>query len=222
MRVLKRDMPLSILVDLLLQILFAITIMWLITASVLEEVNGKSGKVSVEELNAKISELESELRILKEENKMLKLEINRIKFENDKIKLENERFLSERTKLEEKLGKDKLQLLLLRSGVPDCFNGEKKNTAAILVNWNSEKEVLVSRGPDFDAVSVALTDAQSILGSYDPAQISSRLSPLLSYQKTNNCKVRIRFYAPNDVPPSKWRNLRSQLISNFRTDTDFR
>ena len=213
MRVLKRDLPLSILVDLLLQILFAITLLWLSSIYVIENIKGRPGKVSVEELNAKIKEMEKELVLLKEENRKLLNNYKNLTIEKNNL---NEYVNS----LKAKLGEDKIQKLL-RAGSPDCFNGGKNNSPIILIQWKSESDVIISRGSDFESALKISKSISTLIGSHSSSEIVSVLSILVPYQNENNCKIRLRFIAPSDVAPAQWNSLRSQLISIFRTDTSF-
>lgn len=214
MRVLKRDLPLTILVDLLLQVLFVITIMWLVSANSLEEFQGRNGSFSVEELNAKLKELELANAALKAENKKLISDFEKYREELE----ERKAYIA---KLNANIGEEKLKILMLRSGVPDCFNGEKKNVSAIVVQWKSDSSVQVLKGSDFESLASSINNSQAFLGEFDPSQLLSKLSPLISHQNSNNCKVRVRFIAPNDVPPARWDSLRSNLLRVFRTDTAF-
>lgn len=214
MRVLKRDLPLTILVDLLLQVLFVVTIMWLVSANSLEEFQGRNGSFSVEELNAKLKELELANAALKAENQKLISDIEKYREELE----ERKAYIA---KLNANIGEEKLKMLLLRSGLPDCFNGEKKNVSAIVVQWKSDSSVQVLRGSDFDSLASSINNSQSLLGEFDPSQLLSKLSPLINHQNSNNCKVRVRFIAPKDAPPARWDLLRTNLLRVFRTDTAF-
>jgi len=68
MRVLKRDMPLSILVDILVQIVFVLSVVFALEILVGSE---SSGFVDPKHLQAEIDRLKRELAALKEENERL-------------------------------------------------------------------------------------------------------------------------------------------------------
>jgi hypothetical protein len=202
MKTLKRDLPLTILIDFLVQVVFLVTILWAYDLGTLEAMNEGEKRLSYEELKKENLELRLEIQNLKRENIDLQLEITKLKVENkslvDRIKdleltaKKNQEVIRE---YEDKYG---------RKGKPDCFGSDLSGAPVIIFRWSTNENIEIKSGSNFNEAESKLTKIREILGNQNVNNLGQVLIGLSNYSDQNKCLVRVKFEAPAYQPPSLW------------------
>lgn len=195
MRVLKRDMPLTILVDILVQIVFVLSLLF---AFEILTGNENAGLVDPQEFQAEIERLKRVIAALAEDNERLQAEIDKFKTQIGALKGENKRAQDE---------------LRARAGVADCFRPGKP---VVVVRWIDSKSIQVERGEEFDALNTSIPNSLSLIGIVSSNNIEKHFEAVRQYSVRNNCLMNVRFQYRDATPKDEWYPAWRQVISVFQ------
>ena len=223
---LRRDIPLSILVDLLIQIVFVMTILWVIA-----ETQAAEQKAEQKENDSEIKRYIGDINKLKAEITKLKAEINVL---NEKLKLvgegkdsffelmasikkENE---SLQIQLTEKEGE--IEKLKIRAGLPSCFDRDINEISSLKYYAVAGSGlILVKPGPDYDNFLNFVSDRFFLPKSpMDIKALSQFNKNIAELVEPKNCKLRVRFFAVTGESEI-WGKKRQNVASFFYTNTTF-
>jgi len=221
MRTLRRDLPLTILIDLLVQIVFIVIILWAFDLGTLEAMDQGEKKLSYEDLKRENEELRLENAALKDEVRDLKSRVALLEKKNSQQKKEIEELRSEAKLKDKKISE--YEQRFGRKGEPDCFGSDLTGSPVIVFRWVSGNEVDVRQGSNFLEADKAIGFTKSIFGIRSVNQLASELGPITSFGLKNNCKVRLLFLAPENLPATSWLSARDSIraIKGTRVNTDF-
>ena len=195
MRVLKRDMPLTILVDILVQIVFVLSLLF---ALEILTGNQNAGLVDPQKFQAEIEQLKRVIAALEEDNERLKAEIDQLKAQIGALEREN------------KSAQDQLRS---RAGKADCFRPGKP---VVVVRWIDSKSIQVERGEEFDALNTRIPNPSSLIGIVSSNNIEKHFEAVRQYSDANNCLMFVRFHYRDLTPKVEWQPTWRQVISVFK------
>lgn len=195
MRVLKRDMPLTILVDILVQIVFVLSLLF-----ALEILTGdqNAGLVDPQKFQAEIERLKREIAALEEENERLKAEIDQSSKQIAVLEKDNE------------IAQGQLRA---RVGERDCF---RPGRAVVLVQWIDTNNVRVERGEEFDALQSSIPNSLSLLRTISLDTITVHFEIIRQYAASNNCLMFVRFQYRDATPKDEWMPAWRQVFAVFK------
>lgn len=175
MRVLKRDIPLSILVEILVHMVFVLSLV--LTIDLLTQNDGSGLDIDK----------------LVEENNKLKIQISTLEDENKKLLEQLNLYKSKFGQLVD-TGKS-------RDGAPDCFNIQHP---VFVLQWQSEGDISVIKGNNFSLLQSSSSNTSYFTGKIALAEISHRLHDYIEYEKSHQCKILVRFAPPSTTHKSNW------------------
>jgi hypothetical protein len=207
MRTLKRDLPLTILVDLLVQIVFIVIILWAFDLGTLEAMEEGSKRLSYEDLKRENSELRLENKALRSEIQVLSEKLKELEKVSARQKEKIDQY-------EQKFG---------RKGEPDCFGSDLTAAPVLSFRWISGNQVEVKQGANFKEAEKAINISNSVFGMRNADQLAGELWGISKYSADNKCKVRLTFEAPINLPASVWLSTRDSLyaLKGIRLNTQY-
>jgi hypothetical protein len=211
MRTLRRDLPLTILIDLLVQIVFIVIILWAFDLGTLEAMDQGEKKLSYEDLKRENEELRLENTALKDEVQELKSRVAQLEKKSSQQKKEIDDLRSEAKLKEKKISE--YEQRLGRKGEPDCFGSDLTGSPVLVFRWVSGNEVDVRQGANFLEADKAIGFPKSIFGIRKADQLPGELASITSFGLKNNCKVRLQFEAPANLPAASWLSARDSIMA---------
>ena len=188
-------MPLTILVDILVQIVFVLSLLF---AFEILTGNKNAGFVNPQEFQAEIEQLKRVIAALEEDNERLKAEIDQLKAQIGALEREN------------KSAQDQLRN---RAGEADCFRPGKP---VVVVRWIDSKSIQVERGEEFDALNTRIPNPSSLIGIVSSNNIEKHFEAVRQYSDANNCLMFVRFHYRDLTPKVEWQPTWRQVISVFK------
>jgi hypothetical protein len=209
MRTLKRDLPLTILIDLLVQIVFIVIILWAFDLGTLEAMDQGEKKLSYEDLKRENEELRLENLALKKQVQELKSRITHLEKIGSQQKKEIEELRSEANLKDKKIAE--YEQRFGRKGEPDCFGSDLTGSPVLVFRWVSGNDVEVRPGSNFVEADKAVGFSKSIFGVRKADQLPYELASITNFALKNNCKVRLQFEPPVNVPATFWLSARDSI-----------
>jgi hypothetical protein len=211
MRTLRRDLPLTILIDLLVQIVFIVIILWAFDLGTLEAMDQGEKKLSYEDLKRENEELRLENTALKNEVQELKSRVAQLEKMGSQQEKKIGELLSEAKLKDKKISE--YEQRFGRKGEPDCFGSDLSGAPILVFRWISGNDVEVRQGPNFLEADKAIGFAKSIFGIRKADQLPSEFASITSFGLKNNCKVRLQFEAPANMPATSWLPARDSIMA---------
>ncbi len=202
---LRRDLPLTVLIDLLLQILFVIAILFAIQLGSTER--------AIDTPTPSPEELLREIAILKAENAALKEENRELREENEELKkaLEKERAKN--------APKDKVADAAKGPGLPACLKRSPLDDplAALEFRYVNSSTINAGQGRFYDQFSSA-TGFKLVPTKIDLEDLDQVFGVIKQYNDAQNCRFRAQLIVSDSITHGQSGPVLVKLRLYFRTN----
>ena len=216
-RKLRRDLLPTTFIELLIQIVFIIAILYVLAGMDKDKDDFAAQKQEylgqIDVLEAEITRLEAKIAELEEENIDLKDEIQRLKEENIALRDEIQRLNDLITSQMVEIGK-----LKVRAGLPSCFDRDIVEEGAILFFMIPESGLVVAKpGPDYEKLVELFPSLELPVSPMNLKEITSFGKSIADKVKSEECKLRVRVLGLAEQY-SIYLNKRQRLTRFFRVN----
>lgn len=214
---LRRDLPLTVLVDLLLQILFILALLFAVSAGSDETAEGNEKPPSNESLLRDIARFKSEIAALRDENSELRRQLA-VKQSSEPLTQENAGLRDENSGLRRQLAVTQSSESLARGpGAQVCREDSdpKDPPAGLHFEYQMANQFRVTPGPFFNRM-VTISAIHSPPEELPLSGVEQHLQPFLTHSERSRCVFRAKLSVPGGLTSLEQYRVRRVLDKYFR------